>query len=197
MAVPPNIDPKKTTANISKEFPKLRKPENISRVIFAGLSLQAISLETSRKRIEFEAEGATTYGISNSVKLKVLNIKKFRGPPFFIYKRPGVKAKTPIEQKKALQHERSLLYKHLSKDSSALQKVVAFFKLENNIEEVKNVMEDGDLYKQTKSYDDVFLEALKIKNWHNEEYDYYWMGYRRRSARYWLTSLGQQLAAQR
>jgi len=191
-----NVDKTKTLRNISKAFPRLRKPDNIAKVIYAGLALNAVSKKDARNRGAFETEGAPSYGVTVSYKLKLLDAKKAPRIQILIHKRPGYpRPKILSERATLLKKERAGLYNHLLNDNEALKSVVEFLELPkgSSVVAVRNRMETGDTDEDITRYDGVVKQALEDKGLYKKDFDYYWMGFRHLSYKYWLTQVALKL----
>lgn len=184
-------------AELKKEFPRMKKLEEISDVLLAGHELNAVDEAHKKKKWAFLRKGAQDSVFYSAYKnYQLLDKKEKERKVYFEYKRPmASRPKNDSEILKALQRERRGLYTHLTISAAVRKVVVETLSLPNtNLNLIKRTLEAGDMHEQLRTYGKV-VNALITKNLYSKYYDYYLIGFRNIPHNYWLSNLALDLLA--
>ena len=159
-----NIQRTKLINEVRKQFPKLRKPENLTDVIIAGYELHAYDSTTSKNKRSFILKGAKPNSTYDAYKKHgLLDVRKAPRIPILFYNRGKAPEKSEIS--KVLNFERKGLYTHITISNTARNFVARVLHLySSSVSAIRRTMEQGTLRNQVELYDKVVttLEVEKL-----------------------------------
>lgn len=152
--------------NIKNEFPRITFPEDYAELILAGIKLQAIDSDSSRRRKDFFVAGKIKVHVFNNSYLKLGLLVAIKGADRLIVlvsRRAGVFLFNFSRAREILNMEKESLFAHIVSDPSIKKHVTSVLKLSSasSIDVIRTKMNSGDLMKQAGTYDKVFRNLTK------------------------------------
>jgi len=172
----------------------MQKTDDIADVLIIGRTLNAINDVNRKKKWNFVLGGASSNAFYRAHRYNLLDKQKSKRIAFVMYMRGG-RLKNKYETHNALQRERLNLLKHLAASSTAREVIANILSLPtSNLSAIRNALEKGTVEKQLETYGKV-VNHLILKKKYNKKYDYYWMGFRFLSDKYWLSKSALRILA--
>lgn len=182
---------KEIEKKIRVRFPR-RNSENITKVIVAALSLNAISSNLGQKRRTFESMGISPSMLRAAIDTRILERTKTSKYRFLVSDR--YTKTTNMDYEELINDELKGLIRHIEENQYVAEHVRKLLKLRDDatIDEIKEFITSGSTNKKIYRYDRIFLSLID-NHLYNKNYDYLHLGFRVQAARYLLSDLGKEI----